>query len=219
VIGPLLGLLALLLSFTFSISANRYDTRRQLVVQDANVLSGLYMMSGLLPDAPRKEFKQALRAFLDLHAQPVALPRNVTADQVAQALLQSDRIQERMWNVIREAGSMQPPPRGIDAMLKGLIDAASIQRERMLAYESRVPDAVIWLLLWNSIIAICAIGLSGGLGNHRGLPARVFVAIMICGTIDVVLELDKPRQGLIRVSQTPILRLLQVINRDPESKS
>jgi len=219
VIGSLLGLLALLLSFTFSLSANRYDARRQLVVQDANVLGGLYMMSSLLPDAPRKEFKQALREFLDLRAQLALLRRNPTADQAAQAVAQSDLIQQRMWDVIREAALTQPPPRGIDAMLKGLIDAASIQRERILAFESRVPDPVIWLLLWGALIAMCAIGLSGGLGNHRGLPARVFVAILICATIDVVLDLDKPHQGFIRVSQTPILRLLQIMDRDPESKS
>ncbi len=41
---------------------------------------------------------------------------------------------------------------------------------------------------------------------------------MICGTIDVVLDLDKPHQGLIKVSQTPMLNLQQILDRDPESK-
>jgi hypothetical protein len=39
VLGSLLGLLALLLSFTFAMSAARYDARRQLVVKDANQLT------------------------------------------------------------------------------------------------------------------------------------------------------------------------------------
>ena len=103
-------------------------------------------------------------------------------------------------------------------MLKGLVDAASIQRERLLAFESRVPDPVIWLLLWGALVAIGAVGLAGGLGNHRGLPARIIVSTLICGTIYVVLDLDKPHQGLIQVSQTPILGLQQVMNRDPQSK-
>src|SRR5258708_4166274 len=63
VLGSLLGLLALLISFTFAMSANRYDARRQLVVTEANVLGGLYLQSGLLPEAPRKEFKEQLRRY------------------------------------------------------------------------------------------------------------------------------------------------------------
>jgi hypothetical protein len=49
ILGSLLGLLALLLGFTFAMTAARYDTRRQLVVNDANVLGGLYFQSSLLP--------------------------------------------------------------------------------------------------------------------------------------------------------------------------
>ena len=61
ILGSLLGLLALLLSFTFAMSANRFDSRRQLVLADANALETLYLQSDLLPDASRKAFKQSLR--------------------------------------------------------------------------------------------------------------------------------------------------------------
>jgi hypothetical protein len=50
-------------------------------------------------------------------------------------------------------------------------------------------------------------GFLGGLGNHRGLPARIAVSLMLCGTIYVTLDLDKPHQGLIKVSQSPMLHL------------
>ena len=103
-------------------------------------------------------------------------------------------------------------------MIQGLIDASSIQRERFLAFESRVPDPVIWLLLWGALVAMGAIGLAGGLGNHRGMPARIIVSALLCATIYVVLDLDKPHQGLIRISQTPILDLQRTVDRDPETQ-
>jgi hypothetical protein len=219
VLGPLLGLLALLLSFTFAMSANRYDARRQLVVADANVLGGLYLQAGLLPVAERTEFKRQLHQYVDLRSRLAHLRRDGTAEQAAEAGMESDGIHARMWAVIQKAALAVPPAHGADMMLKGLVDASSIQRERLLAFESRVPDPVIWLLLWGALVAMSAIGLSGGLGNHRGLPARIIVSILLCGTIYVVLDLDKPHQGLIQVSQTPILRLLQVLERDPETRS
>lgn len=219
VLGSLLGLLALLLSFTFAMSANRYDARRQLVVADANVLGGLYLQSGLLPEAERMEFKQQLHQYVSLGAQMAGLHHDGTSEQAAQVVAQADAIHGRMWKVIQNAALSQPPAHGADTMLKGLVDASSIQRERLLAFESRVPDPVIWLLLLGALIAMSAVGLSGGLGNHRGLPARIIASILICGTIEVILDLDKPHQGFVQVSQTPIVRLLQAMDRDPETRA
>jgi hypothetical protein len=218
VLGSVLGLLALLLSFTYAMAANRYDTRRQGVVREANVLGALFLQSRLLPEAARKEFRQQLRRYLDLRGQVVTFHRDVTAEQLAPLVAESDAIQERMWNVIQGAALAPTPAHGAEAMLAGLIEAAAIQRERLLAFESRVPDAIIWLLLWGALVAMGAVGLAGGLGNHRGVPARVMVSILMCGTIYVVLDLDKPHQGLIQVSQTPILRLQEVLDRDPDTQ-
>ena len=218
VLGSLLGLLALLISFTFAMSANRYDARRQLVVTEANVLGGLHLQSGLLPAAPHQQFDELLRQYVDLRVPAATLRRDPTTEQIAQLVAESDVIFLRMWKVIQEAALAQPPAHGADAMLKGLLDAASIQRERLLALESRVPDPVIWMLLLGALVAMSAVGLAGGLGNHRGLPARIIVSVLICGTIEVVLDLDKPHQGLIQVSQTPMIGLQQVLHRESQVK-
>jgi hypothetical protein len=62
-----------------------------------------------------------------------------------------------------------------------------------------------------------AIGLAGGLGNHHGHPARIALSILLCGTIYVLLELDRPREGLIKISQAPIKHLAQMLAKDPET--
>jgi hypothetical protein len=125
-------------------------------------------------------------------------------------------IHEQMWKVIKSAAESQSPLQA-DNMFKGLIDAMSIYRERIFSWESRVPDPVIWLLLSGALIAMGAIGFFGGLGNHRGLPARITVTLLLCGTIYVVLDLDKPHQGLVPVSQSPMLHLKRILDGDPET--
>jgi hypothetical protein len=218
VMGSLLGLLALLLSFTFAMSANRYDTRRQMVMSEANVLDALYLQSRVLPDAPRKAFKQILRQYVALRAQAALLRHDASAKETAQAIAQAEGLQDQMLNVIKTSAELEPPAKSTDAMLKGLIEAVSVYRSRVFALESRVPDSIIWLILAGSATAMAAVGLSGGLGNHRGVPARVILTILLCGTIYVVLDLDRPHEGLIKISQTPMLHLSQILDRDAEAK-
>jgi hypothetical protein len=172
VLGSLLGLLALLLSFTFAMSASRYDARRQLVINDANTLEGLYLQSTLLPEANRKAFKHLLRQYVDLRSRVALLRHDASAREALELSAQSETIHGQMWNVIKESAQADPPPRMVDFMLKNLIDALTIHRSRMFGWESRVPDPVICLLLLGCITGMGAIGLAGGLGNHRGLPAR-----------------------------------------------
>jgi hypothetical protein len=216
ILGSVLGLLALLLSFTFAMSADRYNVRRQLVVRDANVLSGIYLQSDLLPDAARKVFKQRLREYVDLRAQIAFLHHGAAHKETAQTTIQSEKIHAQMWQAIKTAEGV--PPLQADEMFQRLIDAMAIYRERIFSWESRVPDPIIWLLLFGAMTAMCAIGFFGGLENHRGLPARIGVTLLLCGTIYVVLELDKPHQGIIPVSQSPMLHLQSILDGDPETK-
>ena len=110
VVGSLLGLLALLISFTFAMAAARYDARRELVVTDANALGGLYLQSNLLPNPPRKAFKQLLRQYVDLRAQIALLHHDSTARETAQTTARSEQIYEQMWRVIQPVAESRPFP-------------------------------------------------------------------------------------------------------------
>jgi hypothetical protein len=218
ILGALLGLLALLISFTFAMSADRYNTRRQLVVNDANALERLYLQSSLLPAAPRRAFKQLLGQYVNSRAQIALLRHDPTDSETAEDAARSERIHAQMWNVIKGAAESQTDVTVTHDMLNGLIDAMSIHRERVFSWESHVPDPVIWLLLFGALTAVGAIGFVGGLGNHRGLPARIVVTLLLCGTIYVTLDLDKPHQGPIIISQSPMLHLKSTLDGDPETR-
>ena len=84
ILGSVLGLLALLLSFTFAMSANRYDLRRQLVVNDANSLERLYLLSSLLPEESRKPFKQSLRKYVNLRSRIAQLRHDLSPEGVSE---------------------------------------------------------------------------------------------------------------------------------------
>src|SRR4051794_20512117 len=62
--GAALGLLALLLAFSFSIALSRYDARRDVVLEEANAISSTANFALMLPDASKKPILSFLRDYI-----------------------------------------------------------------------------------------------------------------------------------------------------------
>ena len=215
--NSLLGLLTLLLAFSFGMSAQRYETRRQLVIEDATPLRGLYLRSTLLPDSQRGQFKKLLRQYVDQRADPNLIHRDVSADEVAQAVARSESLQGQMWELVRAMAQQDPPAKVADEMLKLLIESSTVNSKRVQAFVTRVPDPIVWLLLGTAVTCMAAVGFSGGLSKHRGILATVLFSLAVCVTIFVILELDRPAKGILRADQGPMIQLKQLVDRDSEA--
>src|SRR5262245_9102902 len=64
--GAVLGMLGLLLGFTFAMAVGRYDTRRSLVLTEANSIGTTYLRAALLPEAQHKAIEDLLRQYVDV---------------------------------------------------------------------------------------------------------------------------------------------------------
>src|SRR5262245_15814690 len=69
IVAALLGLLAFLLAFTFGMAASRFDTRRELVLDEANAIGTTYLRAALLPEPHRKETRTLLRDYVDVRLE------------------------------------------------------------------------------------------------------------------------------------------------------
>src|SRR5258707_4505618 len=75
VVGVVFSLLALLLAFTLSGAASRFDARRQLIVQQVNTLGKVYYVLDLFPEPVQTKLKDSFRRYLDAELQAIkALP-------------------------------------------------------------------------------------------------------------------------------------------------
>ena len=62
------------------------------------------------------------------------------------------------------------------------------------------------------------VGMKGEmLAQRREVLGTVLFGILLCSTIYVVLDLDRPRRGLIDVSQTPILGFKEAVQSEMSS--
>jgi hypothetical protein len=207
----LLGLLALLLAFTFGMASDRYAERQRLVTDEANMLHSLLLRSSLLPEPTRAQFLQLLGQFVDARLAFFDARQNLAA--VEKAVDRTEQLHDQIWGLVRAEALREPPVQGTESLMQSLNDEWSLHRQRVHAFENRVPDAVILLLFGGTVIALAAVGFAAGIANHRGTVGKLLLAAFLGGTIFVVLDLDRPRRGIFQISQEPISHIKQVLDR------
>lgn len=217
VLGSILGLVALLLSFTFNMSAQRYENRLHLVMDYANALNALYLRSSILPEPQRKQFKPLLRRDIDALADLSVQRPGFSGEKLTAEAMQVEELHLQMWELVRTMAQDNQSVKGAESMLALLSEAQALGHQRFFAYLNRVPEIIMGLLLGAPLIAMGAVGFAGGLSHYRGWLARIMLILLMGGTVFIILNLDQPRQGLIQIDQSPILLLRQVVDSDRET--
>lgn len=207
----LLGLLALLLAFAFGMAADRYADRQRLVTSEAIALHSLLLHSSLLPEPARAQFQTSLRQLVDARLAFFSARRNLPAVQAA--IDRTEKLHGEMWGVVRNEILRDPPVRGLEGMIRSMNEEWSLHRQRVHAFENRVPEGVILLLFGGAILALGAVGFAGGIANHRGTIGKWLLAVILGGTIFIVLDLDRERRGVFQISQEPIVHFKELLNR------
>jgi len=207
----LLGLLALLLAFAFGMAADRYAERQRLVTSEAITLHSLLLHSSLLPEPASTQFQKSLHQLVDARLAFFAARQNIAA--MEEAIDRTETIHSQLWGLVKSEALRDPPMRGLDGMIRSMNEEWSLHRQRVHAFENRVPEGVILLLFGGAILALAAVGFAGGIANHRGTAGKWLLVALLGATIFIVLDLDRPRKGIFQISQEPIVHLKKLLNR------
>lgn len=202
--GALLGVLGLLLGFSFSMAVGRYDVRQDLVVREANAIGTVLLRCDFLPSQPGIEAKEKLRAYTDLRLEFVAA--GFHPEKLAAVAKKTSGLQTELWALATNEARRSPTP-VIASLISALNELFDLGEARRAALDNRVPSTV-WVVLY--LVA----GLtSGSLGYGTGLTGRrltlpiSLVPILMGIILTLLLDLDQPRKGLIRPSQESMIRV------------
>lgn len=206
--GAILGLLGLLLGFTFSMAVNRYETRRDMVLKEANAVGTTWLRAGLLPVAHRAQVKALLRRFVDVRLKYQRLSEDPV--QIAEGLRLSAEIENTLWHHAEAAATEAPTP--ITAtFITSLNEMIDTDAERITAHRNRIPSAV-WVLLILVAASGCLTSAYGsGAQGARSAFTSVFLPLLISVVIVFIFDLLYPHQGVISISQQPLLDLQQTM--------
>ena len=197
--AAILALFGLLLAFTMSMAVSRYDARKQLVVEEANAIGTTYLRAQLLPQPHRAEISRLLRDYVDVRLQ--FFDAGADQERIQQVNDATGRFHRQLWAGATALGELDPRAVTTGLFIQSLNEVIDLPTKRLAALENRVPEVVMLLLFAGAICSLGLIGCSHGLEDQRNLVMSVLFALLISLVILVIIDLDRPRRGLIQVSQ------------------
>jgi hypothetical protein len=204
-VGSILALLAFLLAVTMGMASDRFDARRALVLTEANDIGTTYLRAGYLPEPASSQVRELLRQYV---------PTRITltdSDDLAGDIARSTEIQNKIWAITEDVARNN----GSDVValfVESVNDTIDDHESRVTArIYSRVPETVLLLLVGGAALSLGMVGYSAGLTRRRSLLSAVVLVLALGAVIMIVVDLDRPREGFIQVSQQPLIDLQQQI--------
>jgi len=209
-VGATLGLLAFILAFTFGLAASRFDNRRQLLLDEANAIGTTYLRAGMLPERGQ-QVRDLLRDYVAARLEAVQ------PGKLAQEIRRSEDIQQKVWTEAETVGNHNPNSIIVGLFVQSLNQMIDLHAARMQAgLRSRIPSA-IWLGLFAvAALSLAAMGYHAGLSGTRRSLATLAVAVAFAVVIELIADLDRPQEGILKISQQALLDVQRSMTAPPQ---
>jgi hypothetical protein len=201
--GAVIGLLALILGFTFAMGLSRFETRRDAILTEANAIGTTALRARLLPEARRKEVLGLLRDYVNVRLDITQRPG--TRDDLAAAIEKSNVLQEKLWQQAMAVAATDNAMVPTGLFIQTLNETIDDQAKRLAALRNRVPNIVLLALFGIAIVASGFAGYASGLDARRSRVPVYVMGLLAFTVIMLILDLDRPGAGFIEVSQQPMI--------------
>jgi hypothetical protein len=212
-LAAIFGIVALVLSFSFSFALNRYEQRWQLVVQEANDIGTMYLRASML-EQPADE---RLRALLRVYNQERIHYYRSDSDPAAQARAQAATIglQSRMWKIVSDAERTTKHPVAVSLLVSETNDTIDISAEQRAALSFRFTGSALALMFFVGALGALAMGMIFGSNHYHNWSVSIGFSLLLAMLLYTIIDLDSPQSGFVRVSLTPYIELQQSMEQNP----
>lgn len=195
--GAVFGLLGLLIAFTFSGAASRFDARRQLVGEEANDIGTAYLRIDLLPAQKQPAMRDLFRQYLDARLE--VYKKVPDRQAVKAAMAKAEGLQKEIWTDAVAASQETNTTSASMLLLPALNQMIDITTTRTVASQTH-PPVIIFAMLGVLALACALLAGFGMTGQKkRSWLHMLGFAVILTFAVYVILDLEFPRLGFIRV--------------------
>ncbi len=195
--STLLGLLALLLAFTFSMSNSRFDTRRSLIIEEANDIGTAILRADIYPDSMRQLLRSQFKEYVE--ARISFYQAGMDEKKLVETFLKANEVSSRIWTTVAAYAKIDNITTRTSEMIPALNAMIDITTTRRATGEATIPDSIMYFLF---ILCLCSAFLLGY--DHKNRFDWIVVigfGIMLSATVFTIIDMDRPRSGLINMDK------------------
>jgi len=206
-VGGLLGMLAFVLAFTFSMASSQHDLRKQNVLKEANLIGTANLRADLLDKKYRVEVKRLLKEYVDVRLKAAS------GSDINTALEKSIEIHNLLWAQVSSV-AIENPSTNTSLMIQAINGVIDMHEKRVTgALRNRIPISVWIALAAITALSMIAMGTQVGLTGNRRLIAVIPLALAFAVLVTLVVDLNRPQNGLITVGQQSMVHLQRSMTR------
>ncbi len=211
ILGAVLTLVALLLGFTYAMSEGRYETRRQLVVEEANAIGTTYLRAKALPEPRSSQIQELLRQYTALRVE-IASMTDYTPAKIHEVDNRSKELHTLIWSHAAALAKESPTPI-VSIFLQTLNEMIDLHSKRLAAFRNRVPMSIYLVLFVVLVITLWLVGYYFG-RKQRARILTTLVVLLVTSVMWLIMDLDHPGRGVIRASQQSMIELHQDLTQE-----
>ena len=203
-----------MLAFTFGLAATRFDARRLLVLEESNAIGTANLRAGLLPEPNRSKIRKLFREYVDVRLE--AVEPNGTEE----AISKSSELHRGLWSQASEVAAEDNRSILAGIFVQSLNEVIDLHAKRvMFGLHNRIPELVWLVLYFIAIVSMAALGYQEGLSGSRRSLAVLALAFTFSAVMLLIADLDRPQEGLLRVSQRAMLDLRESLKNTDTAPS
>lgn len=212
--GAVLGLLALLLGFTFAMAVSRYENRKTLMVDQANAIGTVAVRARLLPAPYAEQAAPLVREYV--HSRLQYNNAGTEDADINPIEAEAGALENQLWAIAQAVLAADPHSQPGALYVQALNDMFDLREKRRFALNDQVPGAVIVMLCAVALTAMALVSYSCGLHGRRRPMANMTFAVLIALVLVIISDIDRPRQGFVTPSQESLVRLQQSLEPAPK---
>jgi hypothetical protein len=209
VVSSVVTLLAFMIGFTFAIGLDRFEQRRELVVEDAQAIEKLYLQAQILEEPHRSRLSSLLVRYTD---NLIELAQDKPGEQ-DRALAESNRLLRDIWTATIPAFDSVKGMDFSSAFVEAANSVFEVDTARRAARNARIPSEVFVLMFGYAIVTALVFGYV--LQGRRGRVSGALLLVLCVTAIVLLIDLNQPVTGAIRESQQPIEILSKWLHANP----
>lgn len=192
------GLFGLLVAFTFSGAAERFEARRHLIAEEGNTIGTAYLRLDLLPRDAQPAVRELFVKYVDNRHSVYRQAHDSAATEAK--LAETASLQSAIWDMTFSALKEQGLPAPATALLLGslneMIDITDTRRMATITHPPLVIFVVLGIL---SLVCAALVGYDTSDNAARSWLHSVTFAAVVSLTVYVIVDVEFPRLGFIRV--------------------